>query len=242
MDDTRSRLLEAAGVEFAREGFARATIRSICKRAGVNQAAVNYHFGDKERLYAEVLNLCKHPMTPESQWSETEWSEVMSSGDPESRLRRFVSWFLRNVVAVGEPWGWRHQLMTREMAEPSEALTELVERVIRPKFELLQEIVRELLPDSTPRERRAIAFSIVGQCIYYRLGRAVAERLVGPQEFATLNESFLTEHITRLTLAALRGMNSSRSSEPRERGVDPGDESAVVVDGGPTEHEIRGES
>ena len=54
-DDTKTRLLEAAGEEFAEKGFEGATIRSIIERAKANIAAVNYHFGDKERLYIQAV-------------------------------------------------------------------------------------------------------------------------------------------------------------------------------------------
>ena len=54
-DTTKVKLLEAAGEEFADKGFERATIRGICERAGANIAAVNYHFGDKEQLYARAV-------------------------------------------------------------------------------------------------------------------------------------------------------------------------------------------
>ncbi len=53
--ETRQRLLETAGQVFAEQGFRAATVRDICRRAGANIASVNYHFGDKERLYSEVL-------------------------------------------------------------------------------------------------------------------------------------------------------------------------------------------
>ena len=51
---TRGKLLVAAGEIFAEKGFRDATIAEICRQAGTNIAAVNYHFGSKEALYREA--------------------------------------------------------------------------------------------------------------------------------------------------------------------------------------------
>src|SRR5713101_107359 len=61
-DATQGRVLEAAGQVFADKGFEGATVREICQKAGVNIAAVNYYFRDKERLYIEaVKSACQRP-------------------------------------------------------------------------------------------------------------------------------------------------------------------------------------
>jgi AcrR family transcriptional regulator len=52
---TPSKILNAAESLFAQYGFARVTLRQITTQAGVNLAAVNYHYYDKESLYRDLL-------------------------------------------------------------------------------------------------------------------------------------------------------------------------------------------
>ena len=55
-EQTRSRILDAALVEFSKEGLAGARTDAIARAAGVNKALLYYYFGDKDRLYAAVLD------------------------------------------------------------------------------------------------------------------------------------------------------------------------------------------
>jgi len=52
---TKERILGAAEELFARHGFEGASLRQLTAAAGVNLAAVNYHFGSKDRLIEEVF-------------------------------------------------------------------------------------------------------------------------------------------------------------------------------------------
>lgn len=52
---TKERILGAAEALFARHGFEGASLRQLTAAAGVNLAAVNYHFGSKDRLIEEVF-------------------------------------------------------------------------------------------------------------------------------------------------------------------------------------------
>lgn len=53
--DTKSRIIAVAERMIAEHGVQRFSIRDISREAGVNLAAIHYHFGSKERLIAEVL-------------------------------------------------------------------------------------------------------------------------------------------------------------------------------------------
>ncbi|WP_375415326.1 TetR/AcrR family transcriptional regulator [uncultured Bradyrhizobium sp.] len=54
-DHTRTAILTAAERLYADRGFAEVTLRDIVASAGVNLAAVNYHFGSKDELIAELF-------------------------------------------------------------------------------------------------------------------------------------------------------------------------------------------
>src|ERR1041384_5766863 len=54
-DQTRSAIITAAERLYAERGFADVTMRDIVAAADVNLAAVNYHFGSKDELIAELF-------------------------------------------------------------------------------------------------------------------------------------------------------------------------------------------
>jgi AcrR family transcriptional regulator len=59
---TKDRILEAAETLFMEQGFEATPLRAITAAAGVNLAAVNYHFGSKEELFQAVLTRRLDPM------------------------------------------------------------------------------------------------------------------------------------------------------------------------------------
>jgi TetR/AcrR family transcriptional regulator, regulator of cefoperazone and chloramphenicol sensitivity len=196
-DATKVRLLESAGQEFADKGFDCARIRAICERAQANVAAVNYHFGDKEQLYVEaVLEAHRCGSAPEGR-------DEVGPGEPVEELREFIHYFLSHVLALHDPDDWRHRLMIREMLHPTPASDVLIREAIRPRFERLMAILRRFCPEAEERKLHALAFSVIGQCLHYKMARSIAERLVGPDGMAALDLDYLTEHITTFCLAAL---------------------------------------
>ncbi len=53
--DTKSKILMVAQELFGEKGFDGASVRDIAQKAGVNIAAINYHFQNKENLYFSVM-------------------------------------------------------------------------------------------------------------------------------------------------------------------------------------------
>ncbi len=197
-EPTKARLIEAAGEEFAAHGFDGATVRDICERAGANLAAINYHFGGKEALYVQaVMEAHRCGVEPADEGPGAD------DGPPADRLRRHVRDFLSKVLAV-ESAGWHHGLMLRELVRPSHASETLVREVIRPKFDRMIGILRAVAgPEADERRLNAAAFSVIGQCLHYRMARAISTRLIGPSAYEALDLDFLTDHITGFSMAAL---------------------------------------
>ncbi|MBI4378717.1 MAG: CerR family C-terminal domain-containing protein [Nitrospinae bacterium] len=197
--ETPERLLEAAGEVFAEKGFRNATIRDICKRAGANIAAVNYHFGDKEHLYIEVIKYAHRTLVK----YQTDLG-LDDNASAEERLKAFIMSFLLRIHEDGSP-AWHGKLMLRELTEPTRALDTFVEDTIRPQFNLLNSIVKEVIGnEATIQEVRASSFSIIGQCLFYFHAMPVINRLVPQQKFKVKDIERLAEHISRFSLTALR--------------------------------------
>jgi len=196
-DLTKARLLEAAGEEFAEKGYELARVRAICDRAGVNLAAINYHFGAKEQLYMEVLREA-HRCGLEQQ------EELVAAGlSPAQRLRLFIRHFLERVLAMNRPEDWQHRVMLREMLAPTSFSEVLVREGIRPRFERLKSLMHEICPEADDRRLNVLVFSVIGQCLHYKLARRITERLIGEEGYQALDPDYLSDHIASFCLAAL---------------------------------------
>jgi len=55
MSDTRIKILDTAERLFGEEGYQPVSLRHITAAAGVNLAAIHYHFGSKEELLDELV-------------------------------------------------------------------------------------------------------------------------------------------------------------------------------------------
>src|SRR6266571_9412884 len=98
-DQTRTALLSAAARLYADRGFGEVTLRDIVAAADVNLAAVNYHFGSKDELIAELF-VTRSLATNRERLNELKAAEEAGGGraDIDSILRALVGPTLRGCL------------------------------------------------------------------------------------------------------------------------------------------------
>jgi AcrR family transcriptional regulator len=98
-DLTRTSILDAAERLYADRGFADVTLRDIVAAAGVNLAAVNYHFGSKDELIAELF-VTRSLATNRERLNQLKAAEAAGGGRAEidSILRALVGPTLRGCL------------------------------------------------------------------------------------------------------------------------------------------------
>lgn len=210
-DETRMRLLDAAGEIFSCKGFHAATVREITKVAKANVAAIHYHFGNKDRLYQAVLEhvhleaLRRFP------------PDLGLSGDvpAEVRLYAYIRALLLRLADKGKS-SWLYRLMAREMSDPSPQLAAVVERCMAPANGVLRAIVAELLgPGADALAVVRCAQSVVGQCRHFCIDRPVLSRLHPGCDPVQGGIDAVAEHVTRFSLAALAHYNGCAFTPPK---------------------------
>jgi AcrR family transcriptional regulator len=209
-DATRDKLLEAAGRVFAERGYSAATVREICKQAGANVAAVNYYFKDKLALYSEVLNRVKHA---------AHINQVRAALDqdasPEEILRDVIKARLRGLHAHTLP-DWYFRIAAREFAQPTPAMSQVIEKVMRPIYDRVRQVVGKIIGRSPDHEQtRLCTHSIMGQLLPYVLAGPVLVRLWPEMKMTPEQLDRVADHIADFSLAYLRQLGASHRRPAR---------------------------
>ena len=203
--EPKQRLLQSAIREFALHGYEQGTVRRICSRAEVNLNAVKYYFTDKRGLYVEAVKEA-HRLRQRTLPPIPDPSPLADppGRTPQERLRAFIGHLVTISLSREDRTDYHHLLIFREMTNPSEATPQVVQEFIRPHFARLDQILEQLLPDETPEfDRHLLGFSIVGQCMYYKIASPVVLGLLSAEEQESLTVENVAEHIFQVTWAAI---------------------------------------
>lgn len=206
---TKARLLLAGRKVFAEHGLKNATIREICSLAQANVAAVNYHFGGKDKLFIAVLEDYlerenrRHPrdqgVTPQS--------------PPKERLGAYVRSFLLQTLGDGDPENERlGKLLTQEFIEPSQHFGMLFDRHCRPAHSLLVDIVRQMLPDADEISASRCASSIMGQCVLFDFAKEAMSLMSPELALKAGNIEHITDFIMEFSLGGIERLRARQAA------------------------------
>ncbi|MFM9369023.1 TetR family transcriptional regulator [Streptomyces sp. Da 82-17] len=210
---TRESIVAAARALFLEHGYRRTTMRAVGGAAGVDAAAVAYHFGSKKGLFAEVMQFqCADALTV----------DAVLGGGREGLPERLVD----AVTGLWESADFRR--LTGEADEADEVIREFLER------ELLARLV-EFLGGRDATARATAVVTILGGLIYTRyLNPLPTPSALGPAE--------VRRALTPALRAALAPTPVGRRGRPGVRGGSGVRDGSVVrggqgVRGGP---DVRG--
>lgn len=142
--DTKKKILDCAEALFAPHGFRGTSLRRITSAAGVNLAAVHYHFGSKDGLIEAVFKRRMEPLNAERIKALHELRSRAGYG-----VEQVVRAFVEPTVRFSEQdQGSRNfvALIGRALIEPDEGLRQMFYRLVAPLFRLLLDMLCEALP------------------------------------------------------------------------------------------------
>ena len=205
--ERRAALLEAATNIFADKGYRNTTISDISSAAQANIASINYYFGSKESLYAEVWGAAfqkaqeTFPLEGDSTPQDT----------PEKRFRNVISSLLHRVL--DKRLGSFGQILLLELTDPTEAIEFVKQNAITPTRQKVRSLIRELIGSVATDETVAFcSMSIIHQCFGFgfRKGRMLPI-FQGTDQVLLLDS--LVDHITRFSLGGIEAIKHSMADQ-----------------------------
>lgn len=169
--EARSRLLDAALVLFAKQGFAQTSTREIAAAAQANVASISYYFGDKAGLYRAVFD------DPRS----NHHTDTALYNQPGMALRlslRTVMEGFTEPLKQGDLVQSCMKLHYREMLEPTGVWRAEIDNNIKPAHLALMEVLcRHLGVAQADDDIHRLAFSIAGLGVLLHMGGDVFQAI-----------------------------------------------------------------
>ena len=134
--ETGEKIIECAGQLIAEKGFASVTSKEICRAAGVNLAAVNYHFGSRGGLYLAVLENVQQYLVELQQLIDLYESDLA----PRQKMEKLIDFLAGNAFRKNE---WQISVWVREVMNPSPMLEKIFQKEALPKIFVIMKIFSE---------------------------------------------------------------------------------------------------
>ena len=201
---TKTRILDAAELLFMEHGFEATSLRQLTGAAGVNLAAVNYHFGSKEELFQAVLTRRLDPMNQQ----RIELLEKMrrDAGGRALSCERILSAMLVPALRLArdEKRGGKNflRLLGRAYADPAPFIRQFLSAQYAEMIGRYKEAFLEALPHLSRQELTWRLHFVMG-ALSYTLAGTDALKLFA-QVAHTENDELLIQRLAPFLVAGLK--------------------------------------
>jgi AcrR family transcriptional regulator len=158
---TKQRILDVAERLFAEHGFEQTSLRTLTAEAGVNLAAVHYHFASKEGLFEAVVQRLVEPLNVE-RLSRLEALEAQGQPSLEALIESFVAPPLRLCGEDPQRGQVAPRLLGRTMGSPDQDSTELLLRLFGTVIDRYLDAFSRALPGHSRKDVLWRMFFMVG--------------------------------------------------------------------------------
>ncbi len=224
-ETTRAALLRAALELFGSQGYQGTSIREIAAAADSNIASIAYHFGGKEGLRVacadHVVGLLQQIAAPvldlNVAQSPEDSGKNLSPDDARSKLVAMEQRMVHFLLSAPEAKPLV-PFMLREMSDPSPVMDRIFTGVIEPVHRRLCQLWQDATGEPAESEQvRLTIFTLIGQIIYFRIGREVVLRRM---QWPSYTED-RTEKIAGIIAANLEAVLSPSTQDQPSPGSSP---------------------
>ena len=211
-EDARARLIDVAIKLFAEKGYEGTSVRDLATAAGVNVAAVSYHFGSKDELYHEALRACLAPCGEMRERMQKHLDAALKNRSrkaAEEALRGCIQDFLEVLVS---PAARHSHLVMREQSEGKQRFEPVIREFFQPVGSILREVISMLAPGLPEMRVFMVISGIIGQCLHIYKARVSYRVLAGVDSHSPEYIEMTSKHIAHLTALGLRGLEREKGA------------------------------
>ena len=215
---TKARILDSAETLFMEHGFEATSLRLITAAAGVNLAAVNYHFGSKEELFQAVLTRRLDPMN-QARVALLERYERAAAPAPLPCERILAALFIPALELARDPArGGANflRLLGRAYADPAPFIRQFLSVQYAPMIGRFKEAFARALPQLPRKELSWRLHFIMGALSYTLAGTDALKIIAELNPVETDNDEILLRRLAPFLLAGLTAPLPELSDVSRE--------------------------
>ncbi|RWC63385.1 MAG: DUF1956 domain-containing protein [Mesorhizobium sp.] len=178
---TRAALVRAALKLFGRQGFDGTSTREIAAEAQANIGSIAYHFGGKEGLRTAAADFIVETIQTVAGPALGNAQAPMPVDPAAAQAQLFAALERMAGFVVASPQaGEIVQFVLRELSHPTAALDRIYDGVFEPAHRRLCQLWEQATGEPAESEAtRLTVFTLIGQVIYFRIGREAVMRRMG---------------------------------------------------------------